>query len=63
MSERKAPETPAEVESARRTNPRPADCQQCQSGTPVEHWPSPYCRSSYRDGRLFRTHCTCDICW
>lgn len=58
--------TRAEVDSARRATPRPADCPQCQSGFPVDHWPSTVaCTSSYRreDGRLFRVHCTCDYCF
>lgn len=48
--------------------PRVADCPRCQSGTPVGHWPSTACRSSFRRGddgieRLFRVHCTCDHCF
>lgn len=63
------PLTRAEVTAAHRTNPRPADCPQCQAGTPVDHWPSTVgCRSSWRrddEGveRVFRTHCTCDFCF
>lgn len=61
--------TRAEVPSRGWHLPRVAACPQCQSGTPVGHWPSPVaCRSSFRPGddgieRLFRVHCTCDHCW
>ncbi|MFF4179648.1 hypothetical protein [Streptomyces sp. NPDC001750] len=58
--------TRAEVQSIRDRDPRPANCPQCQNGTPVDHWPSlSGCRSSFRQstGRLFRVHCTCDRCW
>ncbi|MET9321928.1 hypothetical protein ABZX75_17300 [Streptomyces sp. NPDC003038] len=58
-----------EVNAQARSNPRPADCRQCQAGTPVDHWPSGLtCRSSFaQDGfgtdRLVRVHCTCDRCF
>ncbi|MCX5326349.1 hypothetical protein [Streptomyces sp. NBC_00120] len=61
--------TRAEVRSVRDSNSRPADCPQCKSGTPVDHWPSPAgCNSSFRRDdngteRLFRVHCTCDRCF
>lgn len=55
--------------SQRGLSDRPADCPQCRSGTPVDHWPSPVaCRSSYRRDdngveRVFRVHRTCDYCF
>ncbi|MEU8136072.1 hypothetical protein [Streptodolium elevatio] len=63
------PLTREELAAERDANPRPADCETCQSGTPVEHWPSTVgCRSSWRRGddgieRVSRTHCTCDFCF
>ena len=39
-------------------NPRwVPDCTDCQSGTPVPHWPSRRCDSGGRP------HCTCDACF
>ncbi|MFC7791322.1 hypothetical protein [Streptomyces cinereoruber] len=57
-----------EVERAARINPAPADCPQCQKGTPVSHWPSSTCQSAFVPGafntdRLCRVHCTCDRCF
>ncbi|MCY0957672.1 hypothetical protein [Streptomyces sp. H27-H5] len=60
--------TRAEVGEQDRVQPRPAACPSCVRGTPVDHWPSPRCGSSFRRDeqgteRLFRTHCTCDGCF
>lgn len=62
------PVTRAEIRDARDADPRPADCPACEPGNPVEHWPSSLCRSSFRRDdhgteRLFRKHCTCDLCF
>ncbi|KPI33351.1 hypothetical protein OV450_1439 [Actinobacteria bacterium OV450] len=60
--------TRAEVAEQRAHDPRPADCLPCQTGTPVDHWPTAVCNSSFRrdeEGveRLFRAHCTCALCF
>ncbi|MFF4388535.1 hypothetical protein ACFY0G_17410 [Streptomyces sp. NPDC001552] len=60
--------TRAEVAEQRGHDPRPADCLACQSGTPVDHWPTAVCNSAFRRDeqgteRLFRAHCTCDLCF
>ncbi|MGW0014711.1 hypothetical protein ACWDVX_33790 [Streptomyces tendae] len=57
-----------EVSQESRSNKRPDDCPQCRPGFPVQHWPSRYCRSSFRPDdkgvdRLSRVHCTCDLCF
>lgn len=46
-----------------RAYPRPADCEQCQTGTPVRHWPTSFCRGGNAPGKPIRPHCTCDMCF
>jgi len=39
------------------------DCVECQSGTPVDHLGSSYCRSHSIASGGYRAHCTCSLCW
>ncbi|MFF4292172.1 hypothetical protein ACFY0N_00780 [Streptomyces vinaceus] len=61
--------TRAEVMQEKGHDPSPADCGPCfRRSTPVDHWPTSICNSSFRrDGqgteRLFRVHCTCALCF
>ncbi|HEY1178860.1 MAG TPA: hypothetical protein VGF17_22120 [Phytomonospora sp.] len=60
------PVTRAEIPDAHDADREPADCPTCPS--PVPHWPTDVCRSSFRRDeqgveRLFRIHCTCDGCY
>lgn len=46
-----------------RQNPRPDDCDQCKTGTPVRHWPTSFCGGGNAPGKPIRPHCTCDRCF
>ncbi|QKW06993.1 hypothetical protein HUT18_11860 [Streptomyces sp. NA04227] len=57
-----------EVATTRDRDPRPNGCPDCPTSGPVGHWPMSACRSCFRRDeqgteRLFRVHCTCDLCF
>ena len=39
------------------------NCEECKSGTPVDHFGSPRCRSGSIASGGHRAHCTCDTCF
>lgn len=64
-SELSAPtwQTADDLARLRQAAPRPADCDQCKTGTPVRHWPTSFCLGGNAPGKPIRSHCTCDMCF